>query len=107
LVHLCVLLRFPLCPYTTLFRSVLALVAIRLARRPAAGRYTYGYKRAEILSAQANGVTLLLLAAFFVYEGIHRLIEPPDVAGPLVLITAVARSEEHTSELQSRENLVC
>jgi len=68
---------------------VLALVAIRFARRPAAGRYTYGYKRAEILSAQANGITLLLLAAFFVYEGIHRLIDPPDVAGPLVLITAV------------------
>lgn len=69
---------------------VLALVAIRFSRRPAAGQYTYGYKRAEILSAQANGVTLLLLAAYFVYEGIHRLIDPPDVAGPLVLITAVA-----------------
>lgn len=69
---------------------VLALVAIRLSRRPAAGAYTYGYKRAEILSAQANGITLLLLAAYFCYEGIHRLIEPPDVAGPLVLITALA-----------------
>ncbi|GAB2677497.1 cation diffusion facilitator family transporter [Nocardia goodfellowii] len=68
---------------------VLALIAIRLAKRPASGKYTYGYKRAEILSAQANGITLLLLAVWFVYEGIHRLIDPPDVEGPLVLITAL------------------
>ncbi|MEV5837056.1 cation diffusion facilitator family transporter [Nocardia sp. NPDC052112] len=68
---------------------VLAMIAIRLARRPAQGRYTYGFKRVEILSAQANGITLLLLAAWFVYEGINRLINPPDVAGPLVLITAL------------------
>ncbi len=47
---------------------VLALVAIRLAARPARGHYTYGLKRAEILSAQANGVSLLLLAVFFIYE---------------------------------------
>ncbi len=68
---------------------VLAMIAIRLARRPAQGRYTYGFKRVEILSAQANGITLLLLAAWFVYEGINRLINPPDVEGPLVLITAL------------------
>ena len=66
----------------------LALIAIRLAARPARGRYTYGLKRAEILSAQANGITLLLLAVWFVYEGIQRLISPPPVAGVLVFITA-------------------
>ncbi|MFE7801313.1 cation diffusion facilitator family transporter [Nocardia sp. NPDC057440] len=68
---------------------VLAMIAIRLAKRPAAGRFTYGFKRVEILSAQANGITLLLLAVWFVYEGISRLIDPPDVSGPLVLITAL------------------
>jgi cobalt-zinc-cadmium efflux system protein len=68
---------------------VLAMIAIRLARRPAAGRFTYGFKRVEILSAQANGITLLLLAVWFVYEGISRLINPPDVSGALVLITAL------------------
>lgn len=68
---------------------VLALIAIRLAQRPAKGLYTYGFKRVEILSAQANGITLLLLAVWFVYEGIKRLINPPDVEGPLVLITAL------------------
>lgn len=68
----------------------LALFAIWLARRPASGDYTYGLKRAEILSAQANGVTLLILAAFFVYEGIRRLITPPEVSGLPVLFTALA-----------------
>jgi cobalt-zinc-cadmium efflux system protein len=43
----------------------LALVAIRLARRPGRGHYTYGLKRVEILSAQANGITLVLLGLFF------------------------------------------
>jgi cobalt-zinc-cadmium efflux system protein len=67
----------------------LALAALRLAERPPAGSFTYGMKRAEILSAQVNGVTLLLLGALIVYEGIRRLIEPPDVEGALVVIVAV------------------
>ncbi len=67
----------------------LALVAARLAARPARGNLTYGLKRVEILSAQANGVTLWLLSAWFLYEAVQRLIHPPDVAGGLVLVTAV------------------
>lgn len=69
---------------------VLALVALRLAARPARGSYTYGLKRAEILSAQANGITLLLLVGYFTFEGIRRLVDPPDVEGGLVLVTALA-----------------
>ena len=68
---------------------VLALVAIRLSAKPAQGRWTYGYKRAEILSAQANGLTLLLLAVWFTYEAIRRLIDPPEVEGLLVFGTAM------------------
>jgi cobalt-zinc-cadmium efflux system protein len=68
----------------------LALAALRLAERPPAGSYTYGMKRGEILSAQINGVTLLLLGVLIIYEGVRRLIEPPDVEGALVLIVAVA-----------------
>lgn len=67
----------------------LALWAIRLAARPASGRMTYGWRRVEILSAQANGVTLLVLAAWLAYEAIKRLIHPPQVTGMLVLITAL------------------
>lgn len=69
---------------------VLALIAIVLAKRPARGTYTYGFKRAEILSAQANGLTLLLLAAWLTYEAIKRLINPAEVIGWPVVVTALA-----------------
>ena len=68
---------------------MLALVAMRLAAEPPRGGYTYGLKRAEILSAQANGLTLLLLSAWLAYEAIRRLIDPPAVTGGLVLVTAL------------------
>lgn len=68
----------------------LSLVAIRLAGRPAGGRMTFGLKRVEILSAQANGITLLVLAAIIAIEGIRRLIDPPGVDGALVLVVALA-----------------
>ncbi|MCX5197119.1 cation diffusion facilitator family transporter [Streptomyces sp. NBC_00249] len=69
---------------------VLALIAMRLAARPARGGFTYGLKRAEILSAQANGLTLLLLAVWLAYEAVRRLMDPPAVEGGLVLVTALA-----------------
>jgi cobalt-zinc-cadmium efflux system protein len=69
---------------------VLALVAARLASRPPAGGYTFGLKRAEILSAQVNGATLLALAAVITYEGIRRLVDPPEVEGTVVLVVALA-----------------
>jgi cobalt-zinc-cadmium efflux system protein len=50
---------------------------------------TYGLKRVEILSAQANCVTLLVLAAFIIYEAIHRLVSPPNVRGGLILVIAL------------------
>ncbi|MFI9504391.1 cation diffusion facilitator family transporter [Nocardia sp. NPDC052566] len=68
---------------------VLALTAIRIAARPARGKYTFGFKRAEILSAQANGITLLVLAGWLAYEAIRRLISPPEVTGGLVVVTAL------------------
>jgi cobalt-zinc-cadmium efflux system protein len=68
----------------------LSLVAIRLAQRPARGALTFGLKRAEILSAQFNGATLLVLALLIVYEGIRRLASPPKVAGGAVLAVALA-----------------
>jgi cobalt-zinc-cadmium efflux system protein len=68
----------------------LALVAMRLAVRPAAGAYTYGLKRAEILSAQVNGLTLAVLVVLFVISGVRRLLHPPDVpGGPIAVVAAV------------------
>lgn len=66
-----------------------SLLAISLAARPAKGAMTFGFKRVEILSAQANGVTLLILAAFIAYEGIRRLFDPPVVRGSLILAVAL------------------
>jgi cobalt-zinc-cadmium efflux system protein len=74
---------------TDAFALGLALVALRLAERPPAGSFTYGLRRGEILSAQVNGITLLLLGAAIVYEGIRRLIDPPGVEGTLVLVVAI------------------
>jgi cobalt-zinc-cadmium efflux system protein len=67
-----------------------SLFAISLAARPAKGAMTFGFRRVEILSAQANGVTLLVLAGFIAYEGIRRLFEPPHVRGWLILAVALA-----------------
>ena len=68
----------------------LSLVALSLAARPAGGDSTFGLKRAEILSAQANGATLVVLSGLIVYEGIRRLVAPPDVRGWAVLGVALA-----------------
>jgi cobalt-zinc-cadmium efflux system protein len=62
--------------------------AARLAARPPGGGMTFGFKRAEILSAQVNGATLLVLGLVIVAEAVHRLISPPDVRGGIVVVTA-------------------
>jgi cobalt-zinc-cadmium efflux system protein len=67
----------------------ISLAAARLAMRPAHGSMTYGLGRVEILSAQANGVTLLVLGCLIVYEAIVRLTSPPEVHGIVVLIVAL------------------
>lgn len=67
----------------------LSLLAVRLAQRPAKGAMTYGLKRAEILSAQFNGATLLVLALLIIYGGIRRLVSPPDAGGTAVLVIAL------------------
>lgn len=59
----------------------LALVAGHLAARPATARYTWGYQRAEILSATAQAAILLGAGVFAVIEGIQRLREPAEVPG--------------------------
>ena len=68
----------------------LALLATRLAARPASGGFTFGLRRGEILSAQVNGATLLVLGALIVAEGARRLATPPDVQGAPVIAVALA-----------------
>ena len=79
------------CPHAHRCRSDRAGPRRRAACEPAGGGgYTFGLKRAEILSAQVNGVTLVALAAVILFEGIRRLVEPLDVEGTAVLVVALA-----------------
>jgi cobalt-zinc-cadmium efflux system protein len=66
-----------------------SLIVLRLVKRPAAGNLTFGLRRTEILSAQANGGTLLVLACLIVYEAIRRLVTPPSAEGKAIVIVAI------------------
>ncbi len=66
----------------------LAFVAMRIARRPANARWTYGYDRFQVLVAFANGVILFLVAGWIIWEAGVRLLEPAPVLGPLMLWVA-------------------
>jgi cobalt-zinc-cadmium efflux system protein len=68
---------------------LLAVIASRVAERPARGAFTYGFARVDALSGQANGITLVLLAIWFAVEGIRRLVAPPQVEGVTVTVVAV------------------
>jgi cobalt-zinc-cadmium efflux system protein len=63
----------------------LSVVALSLAKRPASQTRTYGFHRAEVLAALANGTILLLICGFIFYEAYRRFVEPPEVRGGLML----------------------
>ena len=67
----------------------LALWAMRLATKPATPRKTYGYHRAEILAALANGAVLAMISFFVLFEAVRRFREPTDVVGGAMLAVAV------------------
>jgi cobalt-zinc-cadmium efflux system protein len=66
----------------------LALAAMWLAKRPRTAAHTYGYHRAEILAALANGVTLVIIAVFILREAWVRFHAPPVVNGTLMVVVA-------------------
>src|SRR5215468_2528895 len=68
---------------------VMSLVVLRLVARPAGGNRTFGLRRSEILSAQANGAALLVLACLIVYGAVRRLISPPQANGTAILVVAL------------------
>jgi len=68
----------------------MSLVVLRLAVRPAHGNQTFGLRRSEILSAQANGAALLVLGFVIVYGGVRHLVSPPPASGwPIVVVALV------------------
>jgi cobalt-zinc-cadmium efflux system protein len=66
-----------------------SLVAARLVQRPATERQSYGWFRAEILAAAANGVTLIVVAGLVVLEAVRRLVTPPAVDGGVLTVVAL------------------
>ena len=67
----------------------MSLVVLRLVAQPAGGNRTFGLRRSEILSAQANGAALLVLAGLIVYGAVRRLVSPPDARGGAILVVAL------------------
>ena len=62
----------------------LALIALRLSKRPSNSAQTYGYHRAEVLAAFANALALVGIAFFIIFEALERFAAPPEVlAGPM------------------------
>lgn len=66
----------------------ITLFALRLARRPATPERTFGWHRAEILAAVANGAALVAISASILWEALERWQDPPVVAGPLMMAVA-------------------
>jgi cobalt-zinc-cadmium efflux system protein len=69
---------------------LLALIAYRVARRPADSTRTYGFHRVRVLAALANGASLLLLVAWITWEAINRINDPHEVlAGPMLIVAVI------------------
>ncbi|MDO5610451.1 MAG: cation diffusion facilitator family transporter [Pseudomonadota bacterium] len=69
---------------------LLALVAYRLARRPADRHRTYGWHRVRVLAALANGATLLLLVVWITWEAVQRFNNPsPVMAWPMLIVASI------------------
>ncbi len=67
----------------------LSLLAVLFAMRPATLQRTFGYARAEILAAMVNALVLFAMSVFIIVEAIRRLISPPSVESPLLVIFGV------------------
>lgn len=65
---------------------VIAYAARKIARRPPDAKMTFGYARIEIVAALINYTTLILVGAYLIYEGVMRLIDPPEIQGWIIVI---------------------
>ena len=66
----------------------LAALAFRVSSRPADSKRSYGYQRFQILAAFVNGLTLLGIVGWILFEAVRRLMSPPEVMGPMMLVVA-------------------
>ena len=68
----------------------LAAVAFQVCKRPADAKLTYGYQRFQILAAFVNGLSLLFIVGWILYEAVDRFLDPTDVLGETMLVVAAA-----------------
>jgi cobalt-zinc-cadmium efflux system protein len=68
----------------------LAAVAFRVSSRPADSKRSYGYQRFQILAAFVNGLSLLVIVGWILFEAAQRIMSPPEVMGPMMLVVASA-----------------
>lgn len=66
----------------------LAALAFRVSSRPADSKRSYGYQRFQILAAFVNGLTLLVVVGWILIEAVRRIMSPPEVMGPMMLVVA-------------------
>ncbi len=67
---------------------LIAFAARKIGRQPADQFKTFGYKRAEVIAALINLVTLVIVGLYLIYEAIWRVFEPQVIAGWTVVIVA-------------------
>ena len=68
----------------------LAAVAFHVSKRPADGRRTFGYQRFQIIAAFVNGLSLLVIVGWILFEAVRRFISPTEVMGMTMLVVAAA-----------------
>lgn len=97
------------------FSILIAVIAFRIGRRKASGRYTYGFRRAEIIGGFVNLILLFVAGIYLAVEGIERLITPEPIDGgiiiwvsvlALVIDAATAKLSHHGSEHNTNMRMV-
>lgn len=97
------------------FSILIAVIAFKIGRRKASGRYTYGFKRAEIIGGFVNLILLFIAGVYLAVEGIERLIVPKPIDGgiiiwvsvlALVIDIATAKLSHHGSEHNTNMRMV-
>ena len=68
----------------------LAATAFQVGKRPPDGKLTFGYQRFQILAAFVNGLSLLAVVGWILYEAVHRLVVPIEILGETMLLVAAA-----------------
>ncbi len=96
--------------FTDILALTLSLAAAIISQREATAKQTFGYLRVEILVALANGVALIVVSVFIMYEAVLRLQSPPEINSQLMLVVAIAGLAANVSGVlvlreRSKENL--